>query len=551
MKSMAKALCLMALLWLPTMGAEAQEFNSTIEIHDFTPAADPVARMVTEIIRTRVASSGLIRVVEASESTSARSAEETDATMEGSVLEKGDVVGISYRLIENYSGRTIGSSAKEFPSAEIFTAATSIGADVGNKMLTTYFASGIADIRKLLAMRRFEEADRRLQVYRVRSGDSSETVELSRQISLGLAEEWYAKARTTLHAAASADDAYGALDAHDDAVAAVSLLPEGDRYAYLGPRLASFIGSDVAGEEKRQADILRGEIAVEAKRSLAAGDPQAAIKTLDDFLEIEGVRADSPQLENLRRTARVLRARDLARLALESARSGETNAAESFADRALSLAPGDDRVISLVTEEKRCLSDSDRAARDDLIAPGYPQSTYGRGDWELAIRPGFWVFGEGTLDLPFTGALPGIGIRLSRDLAVTDTISLRILASCEYADSRGAVSTQGFAGQLDQYFVKTAVGGGIAFHLEQWVLGADLSLGGGFFSFDGSYVTSSGTPGISGRRAALCANAVVDAEYYFAKNLSLGCGLGLEPSLIFGYGIVSCVPINLLLALSL
>jgi hypothetical protein len=536
---------------LYALSLSAQDINSTIEIRDFSPTADPLAKMVTEIVRTKVASSGLIRVIESSELVPLSASADIDATMEGSVLRKENVIAISYRLIENSSGRTISSEAEEFPSTRIFMAATSIGADVGNKMLTNYFASGIGDIQKLISLKRYEEADQRLLVYRRRFGDSPQMLALFTRISRGLAEQWFAEARELLRPESSTHDQGTVAEAHDCAVAAVSLLPANDQFPYLGPQLERFIGIDLASEKKKEESGARSEIAAEARRSIAAGDPEGAMQGIDDFLAVQGMQADTLELENLKKAATLSRARGLAALALEAARSGDENAAESFAYRALSLAPSDDSVISLVGREKASLAERDRAFRNGAIAPGYPQSIYGRGDWDIVAIPGLWVFGEGTLDAPFTGAIPGIGVVARRDLEVTDALSLRLSLSCEYASSRGAVTTQAFPGRLDQYFVKAALGGGLAFHAAQWVIGADLSVGAGFFSFSGTYAAGTGAASVSAQRMALCVDILFDGEYFFTRELGLGGSIGFEPSLLFGYGLISCVPINAVLLLNL
>ncbi|MCX7023731.1 MAG: hypothetical protein NT080_03830 [Spirochaetes bacterium] len=529
-----------------------ENLGAIVAVSPFEPADDRVAQLVTEIMRTGLARSGFLHVVDESARTRMEAGagagtpvadftETPDYRLGGSVRFREDGLVVSYMLVETLTSRVIQAESADIAADTFIQDIEALAAGIGNAAIAAWAGATEKNVRALTALGRYEEAERRLEAFQARNPFDPSVPVLRDALRAAVAARWFRDARDALAAAgrAKGEEAWTlASRARDDAEAAIVVLPSGKTHEALRNEYADFLESEVNRFLARTASALRSELLRRADVLRKSGDPKSAIALIDDYLASEGVRMADRELVSLRKRSVTEYARYLAKGAETAYSEGDRRGAAIIVSDALSQAP-DDPAVAAAYERIRRKSRFELQDADLAVEIGHDSfMTAGYSSWGFSLAAGFQTFGEGTLDLPLSGVLPFAAADLRAFVTLADPLRLVLSAEVSRAASSGEVSTQGYPGELSQEAWGAELGAEGLWVADRVTFGLKPSVGAAFVRYEGSYSNGMATESMAGWQIGPGARIEGRLSWYLSQPLSFDLAIGPSWHLFPSYGIV-------------
>jgi hypothetical protein len=519
-----------------SMAVSAQDIGASLVVSPFAPQGDGTAAAVTEILKVGIARGSLVRTLDAGEGeAAARAAAAADFSLSGNVVSGEGGVVVSYTLVETATGKTIAARALRTRRDSLYVSVTMLAAELENSIVASSFGSTLDKVEKLVSLGRFDEADARLDAYASRHPADAGIATLRRSIRYGQASAWLSQAKSEY--AMAGDSNLKAASAREAAAAALSLYPDTEEGRAGRNTCADFLRERIMPLLERQALDRRSAVEREARAALSAGRPGAAAAAIDEYLSSAGEGRDSPALAALRERASRLEARALADKALKATRAGEEAAAASLALDALRKASSDayvERAYLSVTDAAHSAEDAERLRAlvgEPLFVLAATRVS------SLSVSALLLSMGEGDLDMPLSGAMPGLSLSFRSYRALGGPLSFFWSAAASAVSGGGTVATQGYRGSLDEAVAQLSGGVGLAYIRAPAMAGLSLHAGPAYVRYAASY---EGSPrGLSGGGFAVGLGARAMGEYYAFKHGALSLFAGPDLFACPGYGFVS------------
>ncbi len=523
--------------------------GAVVAVRDFEPADDPVAQLLTEIMRTGLARSSFLVVIDESRQAAAEAAgsdtamerQEPDYRLTGSVLYKEDGLVVSFMLKETLTSRVLQAESADVLQTTFIQDIEALAAGIGNTAVAAWVGATEKNVKALIALGRYEEAERRLDAFQARNPFGKAGKEIRENLRVAVAERWYREGREALDAAAKlrGEDAWNLGTRARDAVeAAIIVLPAGAAHDAVRCRYADALANDVSRFLERTSLALRDDLARRADALRASGDPRAACGLIDDYFESEGERMADRRLIELRARAATEYARALVGKAERAFKDGDRRGAGLIAAEALSQAPGD-RVVAEAYERLRIdLRDADLDEELSIELGHDPFALAGYSSWALALAAGFQTFPEGSLELPLSGALGFVALSGELHVTLAEPFRLALAAEVSRAASGGSVTTQGFYGELEQEAWGLELGAEGRWIADELAFGVGPKAGAVFVRYDGTYDAFPTTETVEGWKLGLSARVEGRVSWSFSRLVSADFALGPSWYLLPTYGIV-------------
>jgi hypothetical protein len=525
--------------------AGAQEVGAIIAVQDFAPADSLEANIATELIRTYIATSSLVRVIDsydADDSRGATTAPKPDLILSGNVSSSEGTITISIRLIEIASSRIVKSERETCSKDNFYARIETLASDLKNSIVIEYIGSSIKSVKTLIGINRFDEAGRRLDAYEARAHNDPAIPELRRAIGIGQAKAWLSQARdeyAAAQAAKSGGDAL-ALQSKSSVEAALDVLPDHPNAESTRSECVEFLHDSVLPYLQKLELKRRKDAYSSARASLRSGNAAAALETLDQFFELTDETMKDGEYNKLRTEALSGIARGIARQALDAQKTGQDDVALVLATSALNKAPDDAFIRRTYMSAAEKAQKAENIRREAFLIGDEKDNFAARAGWELTAEAGFRTLGEGSIDLPLSGALQAASLGVRDSLFTSDRLRIFDYAQLSAGSSNRPVQTQGYDGQLAQNCYALELGAGIAWIKSNWATGMRLGLSNEYWEYSGTY-TYQGEQKISDALFGLGLNAALQTDYYLSRHLSIGGALGAETLLFFTYGLSSNV----------
>lgn len=247
-------------------------------------------------------------------------AEHLDAafTLVGAISAEDDSILISVRLIDAATASIIFVHRTTSSTATIHRDARLFAEGIANEVVAMTAGATVVNIERLLTLGRLDEAARKLDAARLRAIDAPDPVHaslntLEHSIHAGLADEAYKAARNLV---TQTDKAGKDLETRDALMAsaresgndALFLIPDGAAWIKQREKYLDFMRNDVMSYYAAEDRSRREAIVAAARKALSQGNPDEALRIIEDYVQVAGERAIDRSVKTVLDAAKEARA---------------------------------------------------------------------------------------------------------------------------------------------------------------------------------------------------------------------------------------------------
>jgi hypothetical protein len=443
----------------------ASDVELLISVREFSSSDPRIGSLVTDLMKTGLAGSPILRVLESRDSQSSQEmpappAIDTDYQLEGSAMHHADGISVAYRLLDSASGRILQAGTIRLMSGTVEQDAAGLAVSLGNTLLAVYAGSTVASIEELLGAQRWDEAGRRLESFEARNPDHPAVKDFREQISRGKAGYWYERGNVELSAARKAKGQEALVLARQARISyesALLLIPDGPADLQLRDSISRILAGPVSEAADRGFAQTRQALNTEAKALLRQDSPLEALLLIEDFVSLYGENALGEKLLATRTSAVLARGRELAVLARLALSRGELLSAESYIREAVALTPLEHRVQSVASEVGLAVARDDAGIAIAELTRFDPGTEY-RISWFLSAGFAMTAYEAADFSLPLQGTIPGVELGGGWLLSSRDGLRAALRGTLSLAGNEGDIQVWGYDGSMNALLVLAEFG---------------------------------------------------------------------------------------------
>lgn len=369
----------------------------------------------------------------------------------GAVSAQDKAIVMSVRLIDAATARVVFVHQVESSESAIHREARLFAEGIANSVVAMTAGATAANIGRLLELGRLDEAALKLDAARARAAagkgeDPAVLAALRDELGAGLAERaWRASKSASSRAAKAKSDPEAKeelmSEAREEGTDALFLVPDGPDWAKDRERYLSYMRDSVMSYYAAADKARRAVIAKRAAELVKAGDPDAALAAIADYVELAGERSIDKSLKAAMDRASKAKSKRLLASARKAAGDGDYRMATRLLDDAASAGTSSER---LAREFSRIEAVTSRLAEAEAVSERRRSAAWdpaARRPWSAEVGLDLAITDEATAAWPLGGVAPmaRIGVSYAERVSGPILFELRLSGRAGSADWSGPI----------------------------------------------------------------------------------------------------------------